>query len=143
MSVRRAWVVGVVGYSILRAVIAWGLFRDYGVNPWVFAVIDVGTAIPYATAIAALPTAIVHGHRAAIARHSLVATGTFFAPYAYVGLMAEGAPTNLVGGLVLLAVCLCGAAGVGLWRKTRNAQSHLADPHPAGYDLDTGASAVS
>ena len=119
MNVKRAWIIGVVGYSILRAVIAWGLFRDYGVNPWVFAVIDIGTAIPYASAVAELPGAIARSAPRAIGRHLVVAVVTFLAPYAYIWIAAEDAPTDLRSGLLVLVVCLFGAAGVGVWRKSR------------------------
>ena len=119
MSVKRAWIIGVVGYSILRAVIAWGLFRDYGVNPWIFAIIDVGTAIPYATAVAELPGAIARSDRRGSARHLVVAVVTFMAPYAYIWLTASDAPTDLRGGLAILVLCLFGAAGLGVWRKSR------------------------
>lgn len=126
MNLKRAWIAGVVGYSILRAVIAWGLFRDYGVNPWIFAVIDIGTAVPYATAVAELPGAIVGSKASTIGRHVVVAVTTFIAPYGYIWLVADGAPTNLRSGLLVLVVCLFGAAGVGVWRKMRRQDVDLA-----------------
>lgn len=119
MSFKRAWIGGVVGYSVLRAVIAWSVFSDYGVNPWVFAVIDVGTAIPYAWCIAELPGAIIARQSRRLVAMVSVAIVTFFAPYAYVWLAADGAPTNLRSGLVVLVVCLLGAAIVGVVCKTR------------------------
>lgn len=125
LNVKRAWIIGVVGYSILRAVIAWGLFRDYGVNPWVFAVIDIGTAIPYATAVAELPAAITRSDGRGIARHLVVAVVTFLAPYAYIWVTAEGAPTDLRSGLIVLTACLFVAAGIGVWRKSRTAVSEV------------------
>lgn len=117
MNLKKAWILGVVGYSTLRAVIAWGLFRGYGVNPWVFAVIDIGTAIPYAWSIADLPGSIVRAKAVPIIRNLIVAVVTFMAPYAYIWRVAADAPTNLRAGLIILLVCLLGAAVVGVIRK--------------------------
>ena len=138
-NLKTAWIVGVVGYAILRAVIAWGLFRDYGVNPWVFAVIDIGTAIPYATAVAELPGAIARSERRGIIRRLVVAVVTFMAPYAYIWLAAEDAPTDLRGGLLVLVVCLFGAAGIGVWRKSRAAEVIDLEPRLA----QNGSSSMS
>ena len=131
MSIKKAWVVGVVGYSILRAVIAWGLFRDYGVNPWIFAVIDIGTAIPYATAIAEIPAAIAESRVSNATRHIAVAVVTFIAPYGYIWLVADGAPTNLRAGLIVLAVCLFVAATIGVVRKAGSEPSAKPVASPA------------
>jgi hypothetical protein len=43
----RAWVVGNVAFSAGRALIAWPTFGQYGLNPWVFLVLDIVTAPPY------------------------------------------------------------------------------------------------
>lgn len=142
MNVKRAWIVGVVAYSVVRAIIAWGLFSDYGVNPWIFAVIDIGTAIPYAWSIAELPGAIVDRRSARIALTLTVAIVTFFAPYAYIWSAAAGAPTNLRSGLVVLAICLMGAAAVGVVRKARRSDAliDLTTSTASSADPVTGAS---
>ncbi len=127
MNLRRTWIAAVVGYSALRAVLAWGLFRDYGVNPWIFGIIDVGTAVPYATAIADLTNSIVRSATVAALKHAAIAVVTFVAPYAYIWFAAEDAPTDLRGGLAVLAICLFLAAVVGLVRKTRIARLDLAN----------------
>lgn len=120
MSLKKAWIAGVVGYSILRAVIAWGLFRDYGVNPWIFGIIDVGTAVPYASAVAELPGSIVRGTGRKIAQHLAVAVTSFMAPYAYIWIAADDAPQDLRGGLLILVLCLLIAASIGIWKKVRS-----------------------
>ena len=50
------------------------------------------------------------------------------APYAYIWLAAEDAPTDLRSGLLVLVVCLFGAAGIGVWRKSRNAKTLDREP---------------
>ena len=42
--VGKAWIVTIFGYSALRALVVWPTLSTYGVNPWIFLVIDVGTA---------------------------------------------------------------------------------------------------
>jgi hypothetical protein len=46
----RAWAVGVVLFSVGRALLTWPTLSTYGVNPWVFLAIDVITAPPYGVA---------------------------------------------------------------------------------------------
>lgn len=121
-SVRRAWILTVFGFSAVRAVVAWGLFNDYGLNPWVFAAVDVGTALPYATAIAELPSAVATSNRLDTLRYVAMAVGSFLAPYVYIWFAADDAPLNLRLGMVILAACLFGAAAIGLLRKANAAR---------------------
>ena len=44
----KAWIVGVFGFSVARALVVWPTLGAYGVNPWIFLLVDVLTAWPYA-----------------------------------------------------------------------------------------------
>ena len=115
----KAWITGVVGYSIVRAVLVWGVLT--AVNPWLFAAIDILTAIPYAVSTAALPDAIASNDRRATSRHALIAAITFFAPYAYVAHFAAQAhnSTSVLGGLTVFMAIMAIIAVVGLRKKAK------------------------
>lgn len=80
----KAWIAGVLAYAILRALIAWPTLGRYGVDPFVFLAIDLGTAYPYALG----QVKIVSGFRWKNYRQVQTWIGivaiTFLAPYLYV-----------------------------------------------------------
>lgn len=87
----RAWAIGVVLFSIARALLTWPALSTYGVNPWIFLAIDVVTAPPYGVG-QALTVKILRDPT----RHARDALGwavlvilMFLAPYAYI-LAASG-----------------------------------------------------
>ena len=43
----QMWTLGVVVLCAARAVIVWPMLLEYGINPWWFLVLDVGTAPAY------------------------------------------------------------------------------------------------
>src|ERR1700709_2284087 len=78
------WIIGVVAYTIIRFLIAWETLNRYGLNIWIFGVIDVGTAVPYAVGTARLVTSIVDRRLQAAAGWLVIAAISFIAPYLYI-----------------------------------------------------------
>jgi hypothetical protein len=82
----RAWAVGILLFSVARALITWPTLSTYGVNPWTFLAIDVVTAIPYGIGQALTVKVLRDPTRPAtdsIGWAVLVAV-MFLAPYVYV-----------------------------------------------------------
>lgn len=125
--VERAWIWSVVGYTVLRFVVAWGAFGDHGVNVWIFGLLDVGTAWPYAKAVATIcrRSAAFEWRRLPIP--ILVAIVSFFAPYAYLWLAAGEMPAGLRAGLALFVVVVFGAAVLGVVSKVRKLRAGEVD----------------
>ena len=117
---KRAWVATIVGYSVLRAVLAWGFLGEHGVNPWIFLAIDVLTAVPYATSTGNIPGNIVRGERRALAWNVVIAIVMFLAPYVYLWYASDTAPTDLRTGMAVLVLVLAAAAAIGVFRRIRN-----------------------
>lgn len=117
--VRRGWIASVLGYSALRFVVAWGALSRYGVDPLVFAVLDLATAYPYAHATAELVASAWSGRGDRAAAWALVALVMFVAPYGYV-LAAGGAmPGSVRLTVVAVAVAMAAVVGTGLLRRSR------------------------
>jgi hypothetical protein len=80
----KAWIAGVFGYAVVRALIVWPTLGEYGVSPWAFLVIDVGTAWPYAYG----QVRVVKEARAlnwgGMQLWAAIAMLSFIAPYAYI-----------------------------------------------------------
>lgn len=88
--VGRAWILGVFGYSVLRALIVWPTLGDYGINPWAFLVIDVGTAWPYAYGQVRVVNEARMRNWGGTQLWALIAMLSFIAPYAYIAGAGSG-----------------------------------------------------
>lgn len=102
------WVVGVVAYGLARTVVVWQVLGDYGVNPWIYGVIDVVSSVPYGLGTARVVTGILDRDWARVRRWGLIAVAAFSAPDLYIVVAGRGMPTLIY--VVLGAWLLAGAA---------------------------------
>ncbi|MEM9201140.1 MAG: hypothetical protein AAGC53_05755 [Actinomycetota bacterium] len=79
-----AWIVGVVAYAVLRALIVWPTLGEYNVSPVIFLIIDVGTAWPYAYGQVRVVQEARAGNWRSVQLWAVVAFVNFIAPYAYI-----------------------------------------------------------
>ncbi len=86
----RAWIVGVFAYAVLRALIVWPTLGDYGINPWAFLVIDVGTAWPYAYGQVRVVKEARGKNWSGTQIWAAIAMLSFIAPYAYIAGAGSG-----------------------------------------------------
>jgi hypothetical protein len=124
---RHGWIAGVVGYSALRLITAWGALGRYGVDPFVFGAIDIATAYPYACATAAVVSNALAGRTRYAIAWSVVALAMFAAPYAYV--LAAGGEMPASIRLAVLAFAMVMAmvvVVVGLVRRARRGARAIA-----------------
>ncbi len=106
----RMWAIGIVAFSAARALIAWPMLGDYGVNPLVFLGIDIVTAPPYG--IAQAVTVMILRDRARPERDAapwaLIVLACFLAPYAYIfaasGRMPALAYVGVIAWMALFGV---------------------------------------
>lgn len=102
----------VTAYTVARFAVVAGELDDYGVDPVVFGLLDVGTAWPYGWALAVFAQSL---HARRWRRATLVALASAplaAAPYGYLLLGATGLPAALAA-----AICAVGivSAALGLW----------------------------
>lgn len=98
----RAWAVGIFLFSAARALIAWPALGRYGVNPWVFLVIDLVTALPYGLAQALTVKILRDRHRAPTESipWATVVVAMFLLPYVYIFLASGSMPLLATFGVV-------------------------------------------
>lgn len=124
-----SWVVGVVAFTLVRLLVARETLVQYGLNIWIFGLIDLVTAVPYAVGVARVVGAIID-RQAAVATGWLVVAGvSFVAPYAYVAAAGRGASFP-VGVYVVLAVVMVIFGANAIWngvRKIRRGRAALSD----------------
>ena len=85
-----AWIAGVVAYAIIRALIVWPTLGEYGVTPWIFLAIDVGTAWPYAYGQLRVIKEARNGAWRNVQVWALITLVSFVAPYAYTFIAGSG-----------------------------------------------------
>lgn len=138
--IRRAWVTSVVGYSLLRFVLAWGALATYGVNPWIFGLIDVATAAPYALAMAEVTRCAATSEWNKLSAPTFVAVVMFFAPYGYLWLAADTMPGGVRVAMILFVAAFFFAAIAGAGLKAMRLRQSTA---PGGGAPATSLEATS
>ncbi len=119
----QTWIWSIVGYALLRFFIAWGAFSEHGANIWVFGLIDVGTAWPYAKSVAIVCKRSARSEWRELSLPLAVAVTTFFAPYAYLWFAAGEMPGGVRLAMAICVTVLLIAAAAGVLVKTRKLRS--------------------
>ena len=116
----RAWIVGVFGYSVLRALVVWPTLGTYGVNPWVFLLIDVVTAWPYAYGQVRVVKAMRARQWGDTQLWALITLLSFVAPYLYIVGAGSGDMPLLAYIIIGILMVAFGAASiVRLFKQVR------------------------
>jgi hypothetical protein len=88
----RAWLVAVLGYSLLRIGVAKAVVARYGVNLWIFAIIEFSSSVPYGLGTARVVTSLVDRRMSEAERWGVIAFGGFLAPDLYVVIAGRHMP---------------------------------------------------
>jgi len=91
----RLWTGSIFIYTIVATIVVWKALSKYGVNPWIFAVIDAITSYTYGVTSARMVIAII-GKDMKLARSwALGAAISFITPQAYILIAAKNAPADV------------------------------------------------
>lgn len=118
------WIAGVIAYTILRFAIAWETLNRYGLNIWIFGILDVGTAVPYAIGTSRLVTSVVDKRLQAAAWWMMLAALSFIAPYLYIAIAGrdKSLPMLVWVLLVVLVLGLALNAALAVNKRVRTAR---------------------
>ncbi|MEZ5177381.1 MAG: hypothetical protein R2746_03615 [Acidimicrobiales bacterium] len=117
-----SWVIGVVAFVLVRFVLAYSALAKYDqLTVWVFGILDLGTAVPYAIGTARLVTSLVDRDLQGAARWGTLASACFLAPYVWIAWAGRDGefPTVVYVVVALLAVSLGVNAIYGIRRRVR------------------------
>jgi hypothetical protein len=117
--IEQTWIWTVVGYSLLRFVVAWGAFSEHGANVFIFGIVDIGTAWPYGKGVALVCRRVANNEWAQLPLPLTAALGSFFAPYAYLWFAAGEMPSGMRVGMAICVSVLFVAATAGVIAKSR------------------------
>ncbi|MEQ8839980.1 MAG: hypothetical protein RIB98_03290 [Acidimicrobiales bacterium] len=125
----RAWIVGVFAYAVFRALLVWPTLGDYGINPWAFLVIDVGTAWPYAYGQVRVVNEARAQNWGGTQLWALIAMLSFIAPYAYIAGAGSGEMPLLAWIVIGLLMVFFGVASlIRVLRQIRSADPTSLQP---------------
>ena len=120
----RLWTGSIFIYTIVATIVVWKALSKYGVNPWIFAVIDAITSYTYGVTSARMVIAII-GKDMKLARSwALGAAISFITPQAYILIAAKNAPADVyrivIGVISALFICTAVSLVVDIRRKKKS-----------------------
>jgi hypothetical protein len=103
-----AWFVAVMTWSVLRIIAVSAWLQDYGVDPFSYAAVDLGSSAPYSLASARLLGSLVDGRMRRAAAWGALTVVTFLAPDVYI--FAAGRALPWASYVVVGTIATVGAA---------------------------------
>jgi hypothetical protein len=108
-------------YSAFRALLVGETLGAYGVNPWLFLVLDAGSAVPLSTGQVRLVQALRRGDPARVQRSLLLVGASFLAPYLYLVLGGDKPLPAIAYWVIAVIVIAVGLATA--WRIRTEARA--------------------
>jgi hypothetical protein len=121
-KIRLISIGALLAYSLFRAVLVNATLVSYGVNPWLFLIIDIASGVSYVFGVENLVLALIakgnYGWRRTVG-WGAVAAISFAAPYTYLFLSGQGLPSSLLLGLGFIVLLLLASVVLSIVRKVR------------------------
>lgn len=121
-NVRLTAAAAIVAYAVVRLFIVKATLEKYGVNPWVFFVIDAITGVIYILGIEQLVLSFTKKTDVKLGRiitWSFITAAAFGAPYVYMYTAGQAMPPIVGLGLSVIVVLLLANAIVLFRRRLR------------------------
>lgn len=130
----RGWAILVVGWSAIRTVIVWAAVGDYGINPWIYLVIDLCSATVDARSTPKMVLYFIDDRYKKATKWAVISLVAFLVPDVYIFLGTRRLPDHLIAVILgIIAVTLI-AAVIGVVMKVhkgRVERTNAAANHPA------------
>jgi hypothetical protein len=117
--IERWWIGIVLVWDILKTVIVDETFAKYGVNPYIYFVIVISIAVPYAISTAKMLFAIIENHWRNALSYGVVAVTLHFVPDIYIFATARQVPRSLFDSFIVMIVIFTIFAVHGVISKVR------------------------
>jgi hypothetical protein len=116
---QRTWIALVLAWVVIRTLVIRDVFGGYGVNPWIYFLVDLGSALPYAILSGRAVVNFLDKNWASFRRNVLFTLLFFYMPDMYVLSTADEIPTSLLVGFLLSIVIFSGFAVYGFRRNIK------------------------
>ena len=117
--IEKLWASTIVLYSFGATLIVWKTLHKYGVNPYLFFVIDVCTSWPYGIATARIVAKVFEKEWKQVRKWSWVAAICFVTPQIYILVASHLAPRDVYIIVITVCVAMIIFAVVSLWLQIK------------------------
>jgi hypothetical protein len=121
----RIWASTIILYSFVATFVVWKALHKYGVNPYLFFLIDVITSWLYGLSSARLVMSVIKRRSNQIAKWGIYSALNFVIPQLYILISAHHVPREvylIIGGVVF---CLAIFSIFGIYNELRKARTSL------------------
>lgn len=115
----RTWAGVVVGWSLIRTLIVWAAVGDYGLNPWIYLVIDLASACVDAITTPRMVLSFIDDHFKVATKWAVVSLGAFMVPDLYIFLGTRTLPKKIIVVILTIIAATLTIAVVGVVRKIK------------------------
>lgn len=116
-TLSRTWAGLVVGWSLVRAAVVWAALSDYGINPWIYLAIDLGSAAVEAFTTPKMVLAFIDDHYRQAAKWAGLSLVAFVIPDLYIVLGTRTLPTKIIVVVATVITVTSSIAIIGVIRK--------------------------
>ena len=102
--VERWWIAIVLLWDVLKSIIIDETFAKYGVNPYIYLLIVVTIAVPYAISTAKMLFAILANHWRRASAFGAIAVVLHFIPDVYILISASHVPRSLFDSFIVMVI---------------------------------------
>lgn len=130
----RTWATLVVGWSVIRTIIVWAAVGDYGLNPWIYLVIDLCSATIDALSTPKMVLYFIDDHYMKAFKWAVISLGAFLVPDVYIFFGTRTLPGDVIAIILSIIGVTLLAAVVGIVRKVHKGRLERAEAaanHPA------------
>jgi hypothetical protein len=117
--IERWWIAIVLVWDILKTVVVDEKFAKYGVNPYIYFIIVITIAVPYAISTAKMLFAIIANQWRGALSYGAIAVTLHFIPDIYILATARQVPRSLFDSFVVMIVIFTVFAVHGITSKVR------------------------
>lgn len=113
----RTWGVVVVSWSLVRALVVWAALSEYGINPWIYLLIDLASAFVDAFTTPRMVLAFIDSQYRTAAKWLLASAGAFVVPDLYLFIGTRHLPKRVILVIVTIIAVTATVAVVSVVRK--------------------------
>ena len=115
----NTWALFVIGWSLIRTLIVWAAVGDYGLNPWLYLVLDLVSATIDAISTPRMVIRFVDDQYRKALQWALISLAAFVMPDIYIFAGTRTLPGKLIVIIVAVISVTLLAAVVAVLRKVR------------------------
>ncbi len=115
----RTWAGVVVAWSLIRTLIVWAAVGDYGLNPWIYLVIDLASATVDAITTPRMVLSFIDDQYRKAVRWAMLSLVAFMVPDLYIFFGTRTLPRRIIVAVCAIIATTLTIGVIGVVRKIR------------------------